>query len=250
MTRPLSELAAVLDGGSLAARLPDIPRWVELRADLLSGRAQAYGADEDGFVALDPVVRFGYVVGRPSPSLIQSLGAACDEVLAPPETAHWASAALPDWRAELATVHVLSDPGTLPAVPSDRVRLVGREDVERMAHLPADLREEMRTELRRGGEICAAFAGDRAVSFCYAGPVTERWWDISIDTLDSHRRQGFATACVVAEIVRRRAMGLDPVWGALAGNLASFRLAARLGFVPHDAVVVLEPDPSSPGDAT
>ncbi len=38
--------------------------------------------------------------------------------------------------------------------------------------------------------IAAAFADERPVSFCYSGWETETHWDVSIDTLDGYRRRG------------------------------------------------------------
>ena len=38
--------------------------------------------------------------------------------------------------------------------------------------------------------------------------------------------------------------GKEPVWGALESNVASLRLAARLGFAPVDALVVFEREPA------
>ena len=39
--------------------------------------------------------------------------------------------------------------------------------------------------------MAAAWAGHFPVSFCYPALRTERWWDISIETLEDHRRRGY-----------------------------------------------------------
>ena len=79
---------------------------------------------------------------------------------------------------------------------------------------------------------------ERPAAFCYAGAVTESLWDVSIDTLEPYRRQGYATRCAAFVIEQMRAAGKEPVWGSLFSNVASAQLAARLGFVPVDTIVV------------
>jgi RimJ/RimL family protein N-acetyltransferase len=96
--------------------------------------------------------------------------------------------------------------------------------------------------LRRGTPTVAAFVGSVPVSFCYVASETEGLWDVSIDTLEEHRRQGHAARCA-ASLIRhmRHTSGKEPVWGALESNAASMGLAAKLSFVPVDRVFVFEP---------
>jgi RimJ/RimL family protein N-acetyltransferase len=63
-------------------------------------------------------------------------------------------------------------------------------------------------------------------------------WDVSIDTLEEHRGRSLGAAAVRFMIEYMRGEGRDPVWGALESNRASLRLAAKLGFVPVDRIVV------------
>jgi RimJ/RimL family protein N-acetyltransferase len=78
----------------------------------------------------------------------------------------------------------------------------------------------------------------RAVSFCYPCWQTEGLWDVSVDTLEQHRGRSLGMAAVRFMIDHMRREGRAPVWGALASNRASLRLAAKLGFVPVDRIVV------------
>jgi predicted GNAT family acetyltransferase len=64
-------------------------------------------------------------------------------------------------------------------------------------------------------------------------PDTPGWVDVR-----AYRRRGLAAACVEALIVRLRATGREPVWGALADNEPSLRLARRLGFAPVADITV------------
>ena len=77
------------------------------------------------------------------------------------------------------------------------------------------------------------------MSFCYPVWQTERWWDVSVDTIEGYRGQGLAVRAAAAMIAFMAARGKRPVWGALEDNAASLRVAAKLGFVPVDELLVL-----------
>ncbi|MEX2332807.1 MAG: GNAT family N-acetyltransferase, partial [Pseudohongiella sp.] len=68
---------------------------------------------------------------------------------------------------------------------------------------------------------------------------TESLWDISIDTVESYRRQGYATAAVVQLMGLMLRRGKVAVWGALQSNSASMKLAQYLGFSEIDEIWVL-----------
>lgn len=224
----------------LARDLPDIPRWVETRSMLLSGRCKIFGleeGEETAFVARDVGYPLVSVVGRPSGPAIREAVARGQEyevVLSPPENGAHVAASLPGWTVVPATLHLLGDAPRLPRVPAGAVRLLDPSELDSIEGLPSDLRSEFSVAARRS-PIAASFAGELPVAFCYA-VWTESWWDISVDTLEGFRRQGHAARCVAFMIEYMRP--LRPVWGAEETNLPSLRLAARLGFVPVDEVLV------------
>ncbi len=235
---------ALLD--RLAQALPDIPRWVETRSMLLSGRCEVFGLGEGedlSFVVRDAEDVLISVVGRPGSDAIREAVAReweGDVVIAPPENRAHVSSALPGWRAVSATQHLLDDADRLPRVPVVSVRWLEESELEILGGLPSDLLSELRLAAR-GSPIAAGLNGGRPVSFCYAAARTEGLWDISIDTLEEFRRQGHAARCVAFTVEHMRAKGKQPVWGAEEWNRASLRLAARLGFVPVDELVVFHP---------
>jgi RimJ/RimL family protein N-acetyltransferase len=238
--RPTSELSPA----AVAALLPDLPRWVEVRSLLLSGRGTVLSltaSDPPAFVARDPDDGQVMVIGYPGHDLIQSAAAGAREIWTVPESAQWTATALPGWKREPATIHVLGAPERLRLVPPGTVRLLGAHELGTIPELPTAFRGELLAQARRGTRIVAALAGDRPVAFCYASSVTERWWDVSIDTLEPFRRQGYAAQCVAAGIDRMAQAGKQPVWGAMHSNLPSARLAARLGFRPVDTLVLFSP---------
>jgi GNAT superfamily N-acetyltransferase len=235
---------SVLAPEAVARLLPDEPRWVEVRGMLLTGMGRPVGevaTSPVAFVALHAGDDQAAVVGRPAHELIQNAAATATELLAVPENADWVTAALPAWQLEPATIHTLSDPDLIRAIPSGIVREV---TIPELASLPvqyAPLRDDLLVEARSGTPVFAAFAGEEPAAFCYAGSVTERWWDVSIDTLEPYRRQGYAAQCVAHVVQRMEAAGRMPVWGAMRSNTPSARLAAKLGFTPVDSVVVFSP---------
>ena len=83
----------------------------------------------------------------------------------------------------------------------------------------------------------------RPVSFCYPVWRTETLWDVSIDTLESHRRRGFAAHVAGFMIDRMLEDGREPVWGAMASNEATLRLGRGLGFTPAAEIVVFSRGP-------
>jgi RimJ/RimL family protein N-acetyltransferase len=228
------------------ALIADEPRWVEIRSLLLSGRAHVEVATTSppAFTVVRADIAQGGVIGRPPHRAIQMMAASAEEILVEPEHVEWVAQALPDWRYESATLHVLGGKPRLPVVPRGLVRVVSRQELASWLEIPAALREEL-LEAEEETRVFAAFASGKPAAFCYAGAVTERLWDLSIDTVEPFRRQGFATLCAAFVIEHMRAAGREPVWGSLASNVASARLAAKLGFVPADTIFVFEhPRPS------
>jgi GNAT superfamily N-acetyltransferase len=221
------------------ALIADEPRWVEVRSILLSGRArvEVAGTAPPAVVVVRPDIAQGGVIGRPPHRLIQALAADAEELLVEPEHAEWVAQALPGWMFELAILHVLGGAPRLPQVAPGLVRRVSRDELAGWREIPDDLREEL-CEAEAETPVFVAFAGERPAAFCYAGAVTESLWDVSIDTLEPYRRQGYATLCAAFVIEQMRAVGKEPVWGSLISNVASARLAAKLGFVPVDTIFV------------
>ena len=211
---------------------------------LLSGMGKVVGdvtASPVSFVALHADLDQAVVVGRPERELIRKAAAVARELLAVPENADWTSAALPNWQHETAEILTAATLDRVRAVPPGVVRQLTAEELARIPARHAGLRDELLAEVGSGTPVFAAFAGGQPAAFCYAGAVTERWWDISIDTLEPFRRQGYAAQCVAHVILHMAAEGRMPVWGAMQSNTASSRLATKLGFTQVDSLIVFSP---------
>jgi GNAT superfamily N-acetyltransferase len=228
----------------LAAALPDVPRWVEARSLLLAGLGELFGPEGGGFALCDPEDELVIVVGKPARNLVrQALECAGGRgsVLATPEDAGHVSRVLSGWSSARAVIHTPGRGAERLREPVDGVRLLEPVEVERLPDMPPDLGSWLRLAASRGYPIAAAFAGELPVSFCCAAARTETLWDVSIDTLPEHRRRGHAARCAAYMIRHMNERGKRPVWGAEEDNRASLALAARLGFVPVDELVVFHP---------
>ena len=253
-------------------RVPDLPRWVDTRGMLLSGRADVHpAADVDGSIpGLIVVVRDAAllsVAGRPPEANIREVMATLSgdvNVLAQMEDADVVAGTLPGWRRQRAIVHTqphLQEDGN---ANRDRlVRVFTKDSAPRFDHVPESLRRELLGAL--GGRtvsrfvpgalppsaslaspitvpMAAVWADGRPVSFCYPVWQTETWWDLSIETLEGYRRRGFGARAARTLIRHVRQFGRSPVWGALETNFASRALAARLGFVEAGGLTVFTAD--------
>ena len=257
----------------LAAALPDIPRWLETRSALLSADAEVHGLREDAtaqFVVRDTVTGALSVVGRPDALAVREAAAksagSTEGLLCQAEDEAFVAPLLPGWQREAAVLHLLvnsaslprflvggvggmiatayADPETVP-VPGDRqpdsvvIRFISTTELAAASGIPEDLRRELTIAVLRG-RLAATLVNGVGASFCYAGAVTETLWDLSIDTLEPFRRQGYAGLCAAYVIDQMNRERKRPVWGAVESNEASLRLASKLGFRPVDRIIVFE----------
>jgi hypothetical protein len=213
--------------------IPDEPRWVEARALQLAG-APATPAGR-GWLIRSDADDLAVAVGDVDAAAVARL-VSRGTLLCAIERADVAAAlAARGWHVEKAVLHALVDPDGLPdddgATPLDPQAALD--------HLPAALAAELRRALDAGHPVHACWVDGAPVSFAYAPWRTERWFDVSVDTAPGARQLGLATRAAAAMIRAERAAGREPVWGAAESNRASLRLAARLGFVPVDALWVI-----------
>ena len=220
--------------------VPDQPRWVEARAILDHG---------DGWIT---AAGAGHVVGHDASGLlIATADADADAVvriadpragyslLVPPERADLRAALeAAGWSVEEAQLYGLPDADALPD-DDGALRVPAGERPSRLAldQLPAPLARELETALGRGDLWCAVVEG-APVAFASAPWRSDRWFDVSVETLPPYRQLGLATRVAAALIRAERAGGREPVWAAVESNGASHRLAVRLGFAPVDTLWV------------
>lgn len=216
--------------------LPDEPRYVE-----------AHGMARDPGSWSRPLGR-GFAIGNDAARLIVLLGdvGADDAIAVARAHPHHAVLCMTEALGEAlrgagrgverAILYGLPEPGALPDLEG---AARATEDTS-LEHLPAGLAEELAAPLARG-ELWAVWVDGEPVSFAYAPWRSERWFDVSVDTLASARQLGLGQIVASAMIHDERARGREPVWGANEGNVASRRLADRLGFAAIDELWVAAP---------
>jgi RimJ/RimL family protein N-acetyltransferase len=77
--------------------------------------------------------------------------------------------------------------------------------------------------------------GEEIASLCYSGFVAGDTHAIDVETEASHRRKGYARAVATAFIAECVERHLQPHWDCMAENVASARLAEKLGFSKNHA---------------
>ncbi len=215
--------------------VPDLPRWVEVRSILLHGDGRVFGDPSGGVVVGSDGFTVG-LVGYPGAEVWkQALPSFAEdaEALVIPEALEHASRLAPDGNARRAVLHRLD--GTVGPYHDETIEIVD-VDGSFLASLPAELAPEV-----EGSYIAARRIVDGStVAVCGAASITETLWDVGIDTVEGHRRQGHARACYLALASHLATKGLQPVWGAYDDNDASLAMADSLGFVPVDELWVIE----------
>jgi RimJ/RimL family protein N-acetyltransferase len=226
--------------------VPDLPRWVEARGMLTSGRGSIVEApppDPPTMVSAPSVMLAVVFRWDCRDALHRALQKVPREfsIVAPFEAESIVSAALPRREREQATLFHLPPAEAARLAAPDGARLLDEAEYKELDNLPPILRGELRDACRYS-PVASAFADERPVSFCYSGWETESHWDLSIDTLESYRRRGLGTAACICLIRHFAARGKTAVWGALESNPASTALASKLGFSPVDQLIVAYPD--------
>lgn len=139
--------------------------------------------------------------------------------------------------------HTLGEPA--PDFPDKHVRRLTSADLALLESAPHDVQgcgfEGLDAMLSEGVAACAIVDGD-IVAIAHTYARSERHADVGVYTLEDWRGRGYATACaaVVARAVQEA--GQTPVWSTGPGNLASLRVAEKLGFkeVARTTYVILE----------
>ena len=124
---------------------------------------------------------------------------------------------------------------TRPAAPFEHemVRLLNPSDLEMLDSAAEEVRESgwaSAGQLLEEGIVAGAVAEGRLVAIAYTSARSRKHADVAVSTLKEWRGLGLATAAasLVAEEVQR--VGQVPVWSCGEDNIASLRVARKLGF--------------------
>ena len=127
--------------------------------------------------------------------------------------------------------HTLTRPAAEHAHPD--VRQLTVDDRALFEGVPDDLKPGIRGDVEsvlREGYVAGAVVDDRLVSVAHTNAITKRYADIGVFTHQDYSNRGYSTtsAAIVADAIRET--GRTPVWSCGEDNLASLRVAAKVGF--------------------
>ncbi len=206
---------------------------------------KTYG-DEKDFILISQTKKLACVYGKPEINLLHRAIPSDSQIdiLALPDSKEYLSATFPKWHLETAIIHEWQNVLDEETSTGLMFSLLSKKEIEQINDIDITLQKELLNEAENT-EIGAVVVEGKPVCFCYANFLTEKYWDISIDTLPGFRRKGYADACVkfMIEFHKDR----NPVWGALASNTPSLELAKKLGFVPvAKQALFLNPSQNTP----
>ena len=92
---------------------------------------------------------------------------------------------------------------------------------------------EMVSELDNSQPYLAIIENSQAVSICRSVRSSSRAHEAGVDTLVGYRRRGYATSVVAAWALAVRALNRIPLYSTSWDNVASQRVAQRLGLVQY-----------------
>lgn len=125
-----------------------------------------------------------------------------------------------------------------PAIPHAHpsVRLLGLADVPLLQRVAETLPvggyptyEELLSE----GVVAGSVEAGRLVAISVAGLSNPRYADIGVTTLEPFRRQGRSSAATYLVARELQSRGQIPVWSTGGHNVASQRVATKVGFRPY-----------------
>ncbi len=125
--------------------------------------------------------------------------------------------------------HILTKPA--PAFDDPAVRQLTIDDVDLLAACGVDGAEfGGLSRLLLEGVVAGAVVDGQIVGTAQTSAVTDRYADIGVDTQEASRGRGFATAAASTVARRVQEQQKIPVWSCGEDNMASLRVAQKLGF--------------------
>ena len=127
--------------------------------------------------------------------------------------------------------HALLEP--VHCYPNEAVRFLTSGDVARLAKARAEVQgngykthEAMVTD----GIAAGAIVDNNIVAIAHTYAENDLHTDIGVSTIEAWREKGFATAAAFLVVQEIQARGKVPVWSCGEDNVASLRVAEKLGF--------------------
>jgi RimJ/RimL family protein N-acetyltransferase len=135
--------------------------------------------------------------------------------------------------------HAQPNPAVAPAVDGLRFARIDRtllahENMQNIAHVRSEIKWMWPSEERfyEHGLGIAAIVDQRAVCWCTAEYVSPQRCGIGIATDPAYERRGLATATAAHFVLEAQRRGIAPYWECGSWNVASIRVAEKVGFEP------------------
>ena len=129
--------------------------------------------------------------------------------------------------------HVLRSP--VARIHHEAARLLTPEDLELVEAAAVEVRGsgwDSTQEMLEEGVVAGAVVKGDLVAIAFTHARSARHADVAVNTLRKWRGRGFATAAASLVAQRLQEAGQVPVWSGGEDNLASLRVAQKLGFTP------------------
>ncbi len=131
------------------------------------------------------------------------------------------------------------------------VRLLSEDDLELVDAAPESLRPlgyDSSLAALSGGIVAGAIEDARLVATTSMTASSATYANLAAHTLEGWRNRGIGSAAAFLVARAAQARGLDPVWSAAESNLASQRVAGKVGFEEYGRrAYVVVPDLRSTG---
>lgn len=124
------------------------------------------------------------------------------------------------------------------------VRPLGPEDFNLLERSPVLVRspEHARLVLHEG-PLASGIVNGEIVAIANTAALTDRFGEVGVETLEAHRGRGLATAAASLVCRELQRAGRTPRWSTGEHNLASRRIAEKLGFAEHGRETYVIPEP-------
>lgn len=123
----------------------------------------------------------------------------------------------------------------VPVLPVriDNVRLLSISDTNLILNAPKQLQgagfanpQEMLIQ----GVVAGAIVDNQLVAIAHTSAISNKFSDVGVYTAQDHRGKGYSTAAATLVIEKLQARNLIPVWSTGEDNLASQKVAQKIGF--------------------
>ena len=226
------------------AVLPDVPKWVEPKDSLSAGDADVFQFEEgdvENVAVLDRTEDTLFVVGRLTShefDKMANLLGRCTSLIVEIGQNDDILTRLHGWRSKNILVFTSPSSLSLSSETISNVKFLNKEEIIR-AGLANGLKVEL-LEALKSSEIAASYSEGKPVAFCYAASQSQKYWDVSVDTLPEYRRKGHAKRCALFMMSYMQSKGKEVVWQSFDDNPSSWNLAKSIGLIQTDRLTYCE----------